>query len=312
MTLRVSLPAGTTCDLAALARGFEALHDAFPRRATCTFGIERRAGRTELHVSCPPELRRLVEAVLYAAAPGARIDEVERPSLQLRATVSAAVYRLAETGDIRLAVARVGTSRDPLRILLAVMERLSDLTSASVVLAVRPSTEHERRRAVTLARRIERLAAAFPPWLIRTYLSWRVRNGVMMRLLCDATAAIFASVTPMRRYRENGSDERGRRLFRAVIAVRVEGTTQDAVRHVRELAGALATFGRTETTSFRVSKVRRGRRNPHRGPPCLLVPDDLAALWHPPPRRITRLRVSRTLNTASWSRRRQLWPAQPG
>lgn len=281
MTLTVSLPPGATCDRATLATGFKALYEANHARLPCTFSIERQDGQTTFLVTCPPELRALIEAQVYAAAPAARV-EVAGEDYQVFAQGSSVTLclrpRLGKPG--RAAAELEG---DRLRMLLAVMDRLPREARAELSLKIRPATRHERLRDAAIARRADRLASTFSPDVARLYLLRRARARFPERLVIDAGAAVLSrlALRRSRTGRASGEDLTELPLFSASITITLSresiGSTD---RVLAELAGAgsLLGFGAVLGPS-RARSRERGTRTRRSG---LLTPDELSDFWHLP------------------------------
>jgi hypothetical protein len=281
VTLSVSLPPGATCDRAILAAGFEALHEANHARLPCTLAIERREGRTAFLITCPPELRAFLEAQIYAAAPAARIETEERNTPDAGAEHSVLLFLKPSLSPHRNAEGN-GTS-DPLRMLLAVLDRLPPGARAALTLTIRPTARRERSRDAAVARKSHRLSAAFSPEFARWYLLRRARAGLPARLLVDAAAIALARLA-LRRPRRNpagGGDLIEAPLFSSEVALTLSGEGADSAdRVLAELAGAcsLLGFGAVLGTG-RVRRNRWRRRAQRSG---LMRPHELADFWHLP------------------------------
>jgi len=82
------------------------------------------------------------------------------------------------------------------------------------------------------------------------------------------------------------SDKLGRILFETSIRLTVYGPAQaapQALRRLREMAGAFRPFSVPRLASFQATRVRRSRRGRHaHGHTFLLSAEELATLWRPP------------------------------
>lgn len=269
MLLGVTIPAGCDCDRGVLGAGLKSLAGLNSGRHSCTFSIHRTEGTTCFRVSCPPELRALTEAAIYAAAPAAHIEAVAEEPASTKPQWHAPLFALS---DVRLD--RFATNSDPLRILLAILERQNSDVECIIRYIVRPATRRERRRAA----RVERLIRTLSESWMHGYLVARCGSRVS-RLFLDSLTAVAARCTPIK----SGESQSRHELasFSASIVISVCSLPdEEARRLLRELSGALAVASADEFLAV-AGKPRRGP--PSRRPPkSVLTPESLAALWHLP------------------------------
>ncbi len=306
MRLALRVPAGNERGPAYMDQVLAALHQGNLDGQPLSLEIGLHQGSTTLFIRSPDALIAPVTAALYAQYPDTRLEAAKehlatdqmdcwRAGLDLRPDV----FPIRRYGQFEDALNRVNA--DPLSALLsALATRANDEIAARIVFTIYPASDRRRHQAERVLRRLARpffkshpilahryaLLACSPSRrsrLFAAFIGWFVRpSGETIH-----DASLHTSSGRLHEREDDlqaASDKLGRLLFDCRIRLLVtarEGARDQAVRKLRELAGAFGPFQMPRLASFHATRIMQGDSDSrHRG--FLLSTEELATLFHPP------------------------------
>ena len=304
MLLSIRAPQTNTRGPRYMEKALAAIHEADVGRRTITLIYGREQHQIGLYLEVPGDLGQEITDLLSAKYPNCQIepalDVLEPPagwscySAELRLEPELfPILRHVQYEDLLN-----GTFEDPIDAILKSI-RPEEATWSRVEIAITPASRHRSRLARKAVWRLDRPFFRSHPRVARFYarhllsrMSWPLATLVGLAAFSRGPALARPLDASSGRFHEReedvhaAGDKVGWHLFQARVRLVVfvpAGDRHVARAKLRSLRGALGSFTRSRLSSFRMSRVQRGklrRLDPRRG--FLLSHEELATLFHPP------------------------------
>lgn len=304
MLLALRVPADNTRGPLFMEQALAGIHAGNHRGLPITFGLTSTNGSLHLYCDVPRDLKPLVEGQLYSQFPDASlaplaIDPAPEGSRTWTAEIALDCYVYPIKRHTQFLGAQDGAAVDPISALLAGVRRDSAGGILPVAeITVRPARRklelHAQRCLDFLARSSIRDRHRLAPYFCRLALAraWpaRLLAHLLVQLFPPAhfeSAKLFVSSTRQHDREDDlqaASDKLGRLLFECRLELRVTAKPSQEARVqalLEEMAAAFGQFSAPRLASFRVARVRSGKRRWRRAPLFLLSNEELATLFHP-------------------------------